>query len=265
MVNYRSAKVITYDDYIDIDTCECGGPVFKYTNVSKNIYVVKCGHVKEIYETEKNVSKKKSWIKSKKQPCKFLCVYHGARTTFYKKPEKVKSCCAISENPHIALKNILMASFNFLFLTGYNFDIVNGQQEHTVLQEINLLVKNKLKRNPRIIYYYPSTTGFLRESHRESLENYKTRIFSKEIIDKSITFVKPVIDYKIYETADIEELAFEDIEEPTEEVDPDEIDPEEILLEEAESDDDTVSELSDIEIEEPEYEEEPEEYEDYDD
>ena len=55
------------------------------------------------------------------------------------------------------------------------------------MQEINLLVKNKLYRYPRISYYLPNIGLYLKESHKESAKDYHSRIFSIPIIDKSIS------------------------------------------------------------------------------
>ena len=48
---------IDHETWSYTDTCECGGPVFKYHNTSKNIYSISCGVPKETYDI-----KSKKWV-----------------------------------------------------------------------------------------------------------------------------------------------------------------------------------------------------------
>ena len=171
----RSAGKISFEDWKDTDSCPCGGPVLKYHYSSKNMYVVKCGYVKETFEIDTKVNKKK-WIrtKAKKQPCNFLSIFQGESCEYH--IEKDNKTVYVPEDPHKKLYNNLKSYFRFVFI----------EPRDTTIQEINLLVKNRLHRLPRKIYYHPKTGPFLVESHRETLQEYHDRIFSKEIIDKSV-------------------------------------------------------------------------------
>ena len=65
------------------------------------------------------------------------------------------------------------------------FDYLLISNHSSTIQEIDLLVINKLKREPRKTFYYPSI-GNLRISHYESFEDYRARIFSEEIVDRDL-------------------------------------------------------------------------------
>ena len=69
----NNSIIITQEDYLLIDECICGGPVFKFINSSKNICVVKCGYITHDYDI-----KKKEMVKAKRQPCNF---YATTQTT----------------------------------------------------------------------------------------------------------------------------------------------------------------------------------------
>jgi hypothetical protein len=174
---YKGATEITQQEWIELDECECGGPLFKFHDVATNIFVVKCGHVKETLEFETK-TKKKLWFISKKQPCGFMCICINEKPDYssFKKQETVKEIIT-SESVNKKLEENLRDLFKYYFLN----------KRETIIQEINLIVKYKLFRKPRITYYLPTTELLLRESHKESIEDYRTRIFSIPIVDKSIT------------------------------------------------------------------------------
>lgn len=56
-LNLKSANKINLCDWKELDTCTCGGPVFKYHMSSKNIYIVKCGYSKETLEIDQKSKK----------------------------------------------------------------------------------------------------------------------------------------------------------------------------------------------------------------
>ena len=66
------AQLLSKEDFFDIEECECGKPVFKFHNTSKNMYVMKCVNTPQEYDL-----KAKKWVASKKQPCKMYNVYKG--------------------------------------------------------------------------------------------------------------------------------------------------------------------------------------------
>ena len=74
--------VLTKKDFLQIEECNCGKNPFKYHDVSKNMFVVKCNTTKEDFDL-----KTKKWIPSKKPPCDMHCVYYGERPVF----EEVKN------------------------------------------------------------------------------------------------------------------------------------------------------------------------------
>jgi hypothetical protein len=90
------------------------------------------------------------------------------------------------ENPHERLRETLDSLFKFYFLAKKNITI----------QEINSLVKFKLYRKTRKVYYLVNTGLLLKESHREPMEEYYHRIFSIPIIDKNIRTTKPKVNKK---------------------------------------------------------------------
>jgi hypothetical protein len=192
-INIRLATKISFDDWVSIDGCQCGGPIFKYHDTSKNIYIAKCGNTKEILEIDPK-SKRKVWIKSKKQPCKFVCCFQGNKTlSFFEKKEEKKTF--IMENPHTMLHNQLKSLFTYLFI----------EQKETFIQEIDYLVKIKLGREPRKNYIFKKSRKI---SHKEDLHEYHDRIFSEEIIDKTSDYV--TINENVIQ--DIEEIEFSETE-----------------------------------------------------
>jgi hypothetical protein len=73
----------------------------------------------------------------------------------------------------------------------FSFLIVS--KNSATLDEINILVKNNLLREPRKTFYLVSTGRFLRVSHYESFEEYRDRIFSKKIVNHFIPEVTSII------------------------------------------------------------------------
>ena len=174
--SFKSVPTITFKDWEQTNTCICGGPVFKYFYTGKNIFIIKCGYVKETFEIEsKTIKKKWIWSKTKKQPCKFIGAFHGEVGKF-PEPKQKTNTLKSNENPN----DILYKQLKSLFL----FVLIDPRESK--IQEINLLVKNKLHRKSRKIYYYPTIGPFMMESHKEPLQEYNDRIFSREIIDKSV-------------------------------------------------------------------------------
>jgi hypothetical protein len=177
--SFKSVPTITFKEWNETCTCKCGGPIFKYFHTGKNIYIIKCGYVKETFEIESKTTKKKwIWSKNKKQPCNFIGAVHGEVGKFPEPKQKTNTLKSM-ENPHKILYEQLKSLFSFVLI----------EPRESKIQEINLLVKNKLHRKPRKIYYYPTIGPFMRESHKESLQEYHDRIFSREIIDKSIIII----------------------------------------------------------------------------
>jgi hypothetical protein len=167
-------KVLTRNAFNEIDECDCGKPVFKYQDITKNQFIMKCPNTK--YELD---IKTRKWILSKKQPCKLYNVYQGERPVF----SEIKNKVIKPYVEKLDLEKRLRLLFDYLLVSNHS----------STIQEIDLLVINKLKREPRKSFYYPSI-GHLRVSHYESFEDYRDRIFSEKIIDKSepVTPVSPV-------------------------------------------------------------------------
>ena len=157
-------KVITKNAFNEIEDCECGKPVFKYQDITKNQFVMKCPNTK--YELD---IKTRKWILSKKQPCKLYNIYQGERPVF----SEIKNKVITPYVEKLDLEKRLRFLFDYLLISNHS----------STIQEIDLLVINKLKREPRKCFYYPSI-GNLRVSHYESFEDYRDRIFSEKIIDK---------------------------------------------------------------------------------
>jgi hypothetical protein len=170
----KKQVAITKNEYYALDECDCGKAPFKYHDVTKNVYIAKCANVK--YDLD---LKTKKWTLSKKQPCALNCVYHAERPVFKQIENTIIN--TIKCKP-FTLEDRLRSLFRFLYLT----------DRTTVIQEIDIIVEYTLKRKPRKIYYFPSTTGHPRISHRESFKDYETRIFSEKIVDRSEPVIKEV-------------------------------------------------------------------------
>jgi hypothetical protein len=151
----KGSELEDFDSWRHREECECGGPLFKYKDITRNVYVTRCGHIKETYDI-----KQKVWVKSKKQPCSFVGVYFG------EKPAHVKKEKAITAKKLPNPNHLLHARLNLLF-KNYPYD-----RRNTVLQEIDHIVKFHLQRKTKM--------------ESETMEQYYTRIFSRPIIDKYI-------------------------------------------------------------------------------
>ncbi len=161
--------LLTKKDFFQIEECYCGKYPFRYTNVSKNQYIAKCNYTGVDYDP-----KEKKTVPSKKQPCTFYCIYHDSRPVFQEIKNTLIKKTGNETNKDQALEEKLKLLFRFVFVSNHT----------STLDEINILVKNSLRREPRKVFYFPSI-GSLRISHYESLEDYRDRIFSKKIIDLS--------------------------------------------------------------------------------
>jgi len=183
----KNVKFITKKQYDSIDECNCGGPVFKYNDTSRNIFVIKCGYFKKIIEINKQ-TKKKIWIAPKKTDCSWKCIYNGERPVFQEINKKINNFVECKNiNVHKQLEEKLKLLFKFLYVSCHS----------TTLDEINILVENNLLREPRKKFYYPSIGPYMRVSHIESYEDYEKRIFSKKIIDMSyIIYKKNLVFYE---------------------------------------------------------------------
>ena len=171
----KKKEFVTKNVYDSIEECKCGGPVFKYHDTSKNVFIAKCGYFKKIIDIEKE-TKKKIWIVPKKISCDWVCVYNASRPVFVEINKKIS--VFVEKNvicPHKQLEQKLTLLFKFLYVSNHT----------STLDEINNFVKNNLLREPRKTFYYPTIGQFMRISHREPYEEYEKRIFSKKIIDQS--------------------------------------------------------------------------------
>ena len=171
----KNQHFITKEKYDSIEECQCGGPVFKYHDTSKNVFVIKCGYFKKVLEVEKE-TKKRMWVVSKKPACDWVCKYNGPRPVFNEINITLNKYIEKSNlDPHKQLEQKLKLLFRFLYVSNHT----------STLDEINVLVKNSLYREPRKTFYYPTVGAFMRVSHYEPFDEYEKRIFSKKIIDVS--------------------------------------------------------------------------------
>ena len=159
-------KILDKNSFDEIEKCNCGKDVFRFHNTTKNMFVVKCPNFS--HEINKNI---KTWVPSKKQPCDFYCVYYGPRQVLIENVKKV----VVSKFTEISLEERLKILFRFVVVSNHS----------STLDEINLIVRNNLKKEPRKTFYFPSTTLVMRVSHLESFEDYRDRIFSEKIVDLS--------------------------------------------------------------------------------
>ena len=160
-MNKENVSKKTFDE---ISECDCGKKVFKYHNTSKNIFVARCSNISD---------------KLKKTNCSLYCTFNDFRPVFKDIQNKLIRKSTFIEDPSKALEEKLKILFKFLFVSNHS----------STLDEINILVKNNLKREPRKTFYFPSIGHYNRISHYESFEDYEKRIFSKKIID--LNFIEP--------------------------------------------------------------------------
>ena len=159
---------LTKKDFFNIEECNCGKTPFRYHNTSKNEFIVKCNTPTDEYDL-----KLKKWVKCKRQPCDFFYVYYAERPVF----EEIKTTLIKRANLYFDKNKVLEEKLKLLF----QFLMVSN---HTsTLDEINILVKNNLKREPRKTYYSPSLSYFMPVVGYESFEDYRERVFSQRIID----------------------------------------------------------------------------------
>ena len=177
-------RFVTRQVYDDTEECNCGGPIFKFHNTSRNVFVAKCGYFKKIIEIDKE-TKRKIWIAPKKVACDWRITYNAERPVF-KEINKIliKRVADNKKNVNEQLEERLKVLFRFLYVSNHA----------STLDEIDILVKNNLLREPRKTFYYPTTSYFMRISHRETFEEYERRIFSKKIIDLSASVTEIVTD-----------------------------------------------------------------------
>jgi hypothetical protein len=175
----RRPVPLTKKDFFEIEECKCGKTPFRYHNTSKNEFIVKCNTHPEEYDL-----KSRKWTKCKRQPCDLLCAYYGERPIF----EQIKKTLIRRANAQPDYNKVLEEKLRLLF------QFVTISNHTSTLDEINILVKNNLKKEPRKTYYSPTTSYFMPVVGYETLEDYRDRIFSEKIINR--TTCEEVIDHE---------------------------------------------------------------------
>jgi hypothetical protein len=166
----KAAKFITKSEYTAIEECNCGGPVLKFHNTSKNEFVARCGYFKKIIEIDRQ-TKRKIWITPKRPACDWRVVYPGERPVFKEINNVLVKSVTVDKRTHNEqLEESLKILFSFLHISNHS----------STLDEINILVKNNLVRDPK----FPE----------ETFKEYEKRIFSKKIIDLSHTIPTPIVE-----------------------------------------------------------------------
>lgn len=157
MENRPRPRPLTAKDFFQLEQCQCGKSLFRYHNTSKNEYIAKCSIPKEEYDI-----KTRKWVATKKQPCNTLYAYYGERPIF----EEIKNVLIRRARTVAPCKDkILEEKLRLLF----RFATVSNHS--STLDEINILVRRSLKKEPR--------------KASEPLEDYRKRVFSEKIIDLS--------------------------------------------------------------------------------
>jgi len=158
ITNYSKAKKIIQSEWLDTDLCSCGKPVFKYQDTTNNVFVLKC-------KTPINE-------KNPKKGCNMFQVYLGTRPDYSNNTpmESLKPDKYLFDK---SLENKLEILFSYLLINN------NQEKQSLTIQYINYLVKFKLQR--------------LIINDSESIIDYRNRIFSREIIDKSKIIKKEII------------------------------------------------------------------------
>ena len=153
-------EYLSNQEWIRLKTCKCGGPVFKYSDSSKNIKVAKCGYITHDYDI-----KKKEMVKSKRQPCTFLKTT-APQTKTVLNNENTNKQIVIDTKPNDVdkLSESLHLLFKYLLLTN----------KCSTLMTINGIVKSKLLRK--------INDNYLNECTKESYAEYYFRIFSRPLV-----------------------------------------------------------------------------------
>jgi hypothetical protein len=144
------AKIVTKKQFNELYECNCGKPLFKFTDTSRNISYARCNYTKEEYDI-----KKKAWVTSKKQPCDFVRIYHGERPVF----KEIQKVIKLKYTNTYDLEKELTTLFAFLMVSNRT----------STLDEINLIVRTKLNKEPLKKF--------------ESYTDYRDRIFSEKIVE----------------------------------------------------------------------------------
>jgi len=167
------------DDWKYTDECpECGGSVFKYFDMSNYIYSIGCAKTKNCLDISVK-NRTFIWSKNKK--------YCGWKEKFkVKKPKSILNPIKQKSENTKKIKTIQEINKKLEDDLKFHFSYLKVSKNQSTLQIIELLVKNKLKREPRKIYYFVTAGPYLKISHYEKILDYEKRIFSEPIIDRSI-------------------------------------------------------------------------------
>ena len=152
--------------------CNCGGKLNKWNNISDNTFHVMCAKPK--YECD---LKAKKWTKPsvRRRSCGYHKIFKGGKSHEFSEKISLKEELPPKKYKFKAhtLEEDLRQKFKYLLLSGHS----------GTLQQIDIIVKQKLKREPRRKYYNGQHNAFLYDE--EDIEVYYKRIFSQKIIDKS--------------------------------------------------------------------------------
>jgi len=176
---YVSANTITHEEWLDSEHCNCSKPVFKYHDVTNNVFVLRCKNgsgggngVGNLIDSFENIDINNN-SKCKKIRCNLFEVYYGEEYSYPKQNNlsvrQIKKQTKKENNQN--LKDRLDILFDYAKVNTIN-DRIN-----LTIQEINYIVKFKLHR---------LVLG--KFNINETLEGYRQRIMSRPIIDKSIKY-----------------------------------------------------------------------------
>ena len=166
----QKAKLLTKYAFDDLTECECGKKLFKYHNTSTNSFYAKCSN----YDIKPK--------KNKLPACGLAWCYPDMRPVFKEITKKINKLDFKFKETNFdkILEEKLRILFKFLYVSNNS----------STLDEINILVKNSLKREPRKTFYFPSIGRFNRISHYEEFIDYEKRIFSEQIKDLNFIITK---------------------------------------------------------------------------
>ena len=167
MENLPRPRPLTAKDFFQLEQCQCGKNLFRYHNTSKNEFIAKCGIPKEEYDL-----KSMKWTLSKKQPCSSFYAYYGERPVFEEiKNVLIRRARTVAPDKDRVLEEKLRLLFQFATVSNHS----------STLDEINILVRKSLKKDPRKV--------------SETLEEYRKRVFTEKIVDMDL-FEEPVEVFK---------------------------------------------------------------------
>ena len=181
LIYEKNNQSLTKINFNNLTECECGKKIFKFHNTSTNVFYARCS----------NFDAKPK--KNKLSACSLSWSFTDIKPILHENKKKEILILNVKEiNFDKILEEKLRILFKFLYVSNNS----------STLDEINILVKNKLKKESKFI--------------NELFEDYEKRIFSEKIKDldfikikekeKHVYFIDPKLIPKKYKIKPIKNL-----------------------------------------------------------